>query len=198
MPDETIRLIGIVTFLALCAGGVALWTHRSRREDARLEQERAEKIRQSFEAGETDEHGNPKCVVCGARATCYTVRTGQHWSADIWFVRTLNRLWALPWRYTIVDDEELGPRLCSAHRRSAEAKLDHVHNGWRSRHASLNAAIHEESSVLDQGGLEASLIEEHNRIKSVFRPRPPSDSQASLDANEEIPLLPLNVSGDNE
>lgn len=193
--NDLTRIVAIVVFFIVMIFGVILAVRVTRRRDIELETERQAKIRELAATGAVDEYGQNVCVICGAPATRLTVRTGRPWFDSIPLLATLNRLWGMPWKYAIVDDRELGGRLCSSHRRSAEAKLERIHSSWRSRHAEFNAAIQEEALMLDQGGLEQILREEQTKIKSIYviRQRLDSVSPALLkehvgDEHEEVHL----------
>lgn len=193
--EAALRAGGLVAFflIVICVALFVLFAS-GRKRHAQLESERAAKIR-DVSAPPRDNYEIYACVVCGAEATRRAVRTGRPWYDDLPLIRALNTLWSMPWRYTIAEDWNAPPKLCSAHRESAERKLERVHANWRARHAEFNALIQEESSVLDQGGLEQHLRDDYQRIQALYRPRATVDVGTKLlvntsqDHHDEIRLV---------
>jgi hypothetical protein len=127
--------------------------------------ERKQRIEEGGARGECNELGEALCSICGALAVHPLPVTGRMWFDKIPGLRLLNELMAMPWRYTIEDEEQGVLRLCSRHRRAAERRLRELHAQLRSEHEQFNSRQHEKLDLLDRGGLEKLLMDDEKVIK---------------------------------
>lgn len=159
------RAAGWVALLLFFAAFYFIANRSSKKQQVVVEEEREKHVKIGIEKGVLNEYGEPMCVVCGQTATRYGVLTGRAWFDRIPLIARLNTLYAMPWRYTVVDDYEAGHRLCGIHRRAAEHRLEQAHAQMRSDHAQFNAQQQQKVAMLDQGGLEQLLREDTEEIK---------------------------------
>jgi hypothetical protein len=194
---EGVKALAIVAFMVALVLAVFL-ANRKRTElesgdpSESTDRTRAQAVALGVEAGILNRDGEPLCVVCDAVATRCTVRTGKSWFDKIPFLSMLNRLNAMPWRYTVEDDWEAGYRLCAVHRRAAEQRLEQLHHKIRAEHANFNAQQQQKIAMLDQGGLEQLLREDAEQIQRSIGLR--GALRASLDSVEteaEVHMLPV-------
>jgi len=163
--EDWTKPVALAAFFVLLLGGIMLAVWRSKAAKAKEDEERSAAIKAGVDQGILNEHGQPLCVVCGEVATHPTPRTGRMWIDKIPGLRMLNDLTAMPWRYSVEDDYDAGPRLCKPHRRSAVQHLNRVHAAMRAEHAEFNARQEQKVHMLDQGGLERLVLQEAREIK---------------------------------
>jgi len=193
MTGDLVRPIAIISFFALALIVVAITSYAQRKRQAAQLLERKARIEEGVARGECNEFGEALCTVCGAIALHPSPVTGRMWFDKIPGLRMLNELMAMPWRYTITDDELGALRLCSRHRRAAERRLRELHSQLRAEHAQFNSRQHEKLDLLDRGGLEKMLLEDERVIKqqlgyaSEVRKSLRNATSSSVDALHVLP-----------
>lgn len=191
---ELLKPFAIVLFVLSFVVLFILWRVRETRRQDKEQERNAKLIEQGIKDGKLTKDGQPACVVCGAAAAHLLLKTGRTWMETAWGLRTLNRLYAMPWRYRIEDDWEGGPMLCTAHRRVAEQKLEQIHAKWRAEHSEFNAKQQQKIAALEQGGLVQIIIEDTEAIQQSIglrgAMRRTLDSQVRMLKNtEEVHVL---------
>lgn len=157
-----VKPVGMAAFFLV--GVFVLWLHQ-RSSKVRRERELAERaveIEKGVERGVCNERGERLCVVCGEVATSYSVRTGSPWWDIAPFV-FLSKLYALPQKYTVIDDPD-NP-VCTLDRRAAVQRLEQEHARLRAEHSRFNARQEQKVLMLDQGGLLQLVREDREEIK---------------------------------
>ena len=191
--DDIVRIIGWIAVICIVAG-IAWFVSRNAKESD---------IQKSEIVGEScdDTNRHSMCVICGNPATRYSVRTGRPWFDQLPVLRWLNQLYAMPWRYSIVDDFTHGLRLCQSHREAAEQRLEQSHAQMRSEHAQFNASQLQKVAMLEQGGLEQLVREDAEAIKlsiglrGVVR-RSIEQPRLLVASREETHVLPVATNSD--
>jgi hypothetical protein len=189
-----------VTPLAVGALGLAVvlimafTRYRSWQQAKTDAEERKALIQKGVQQGVLNEYGEPLCRICGQVATKRPVKTGRSWFDQLPFFRGLNRLYAMPMRYSVVEEREAHPQLCSAHRSAAEQRLEHFHATLRSEHSRFNADQEQKVEMMNQGGLLQLLREDSERIRQhiglgITRPRKVLDSASQL-GRPDLHVLP--------
>ncbi len=163
----TLPFFGLVMLVAI---GWLVWRgqRRARDEQEQAELQRTRMLSEAVARGVTDEYGNPLCAVCGDHAEHYLVGTGRPWFDRLPFVSRTQRLYALPWRYVVIDLPHLGPRLCAVHHRAAVQRLEAIHAELRAEHSRFNAKVQQRVAVLERGGLEQLLREDDADTKEIL------------------------------
>jgi hypothetical protein len=109
----------------------------------------------------------PRCVICGALATRYGVRSGRSRLDGVWFFSWLARLYAMPPKHAIEEIWEPDEaRYCESCRDDAESVLEEAHARVRSAYAAFTDRQRQELALLNHGGLDQGL---RKRREEMFR-----------------------------
>lgn len=198
---EYVKVIALLGFFFAFGCGVFVWNRNQRTSIKEADDERKKAIEHGVKQGILNEYGEPLCVVCKQVATKNAVRTGRSWIDSIPILSLLNKLYSMPWRYTVVEDQEGGHRYCAAHRRAAEQRLEQMHARMRSDHAAFNASQQQKIAMLDQGGLDQLLREDTEVIQREIglsgSMRRSLDSRGHITTGEadKVHVLPVRSTG---
>lgn len=174
--DRLIPVFGILGFAlvgALVLLLAVLRARRSRKEQEREELERAKKEEEGIALGvlardPVSGEVYPRCVICGGKAVSRAPVSGVSWMDQL---PLLNRLFSLPPRYTIVDNEDDGPQYCKIHKGVAIKKLEQFHAALRAERSQFNANQADKVAQMDAGGLHQILLEQHQGAVELLEQR---------------------------
>jgi hypothetical protein len=159
-----------------------------RRKDKKKEEERKQQmIEEGIKLGHLTKDGYPTCIVCGAQAGECSPVTGLSWMDK---VPLLNRLFALPPRYVIVDAFGRGYEFCKIHKDVATAKLEEFHGLLRAERGRFNALQAEQVARMDGGGLVLEVQKYHKSVVSYLQ-------ETISDTNKVRHLLPAASQSDH-
>lgn len=197
--EHWVKVVVLLVFFVLVTFGVAVLHRISRKERQQRFEDHKKEIAKGVELGVMNEHGESLCVVCGAIAKHPTLVIGRAWFDRIPILSSLNRLYAMPWRYSVVDDWTRGLRLCDRHHDTGRERLEEVLATMRAEHARFNSTQQEKVQVLAQGGLEQLLIEDVERIRKGFGLRGKLRRVMSNGSDDDdVHVLPLRTTDGDE
>lgn len=184
---DYVRVLGLVGLFVVGALVIVLAVLRSRRarKEARLEEvEREKKVQEGIDQGvlardpiSGDVYS--RCIVCGGKASTYAPVTGMSWMDKL---PLLNRLFSLPPRYTIIDNQEDAFQYCKVHKEVAVKKLEQFHAALRAERSQFNSAQADKVAQMDAGGLLQVVLEQHKAGMELLEQR-----KEQLGA---VPMLP--------
>lgn len=165
MNDAQIQVLVLTVVAVLVFLAVRKIRRGLQEDEAKADAEQKEQIAEGVKRGVLHLNGTPICVSCGGQATEPTVVTGRPWFDQIPIIQHVNRLYGLPWRYTVVEAPELGARFCVNCKRMAREKLEQAHAQIRAEHAQFNADQQDKLAMLDNGGLEDLVAKRVGEIR---------------------------------
>lgn len=159
--DRLASLLGTLAAIGLIIIIFTVLKLARRKGKKEAEEERARMIEEGIKLGHLTKDGYAACVICGTRATENAPITGLSWMDTL---PLLNRLFALPPRYVIIDAEGRGFEYCKIHKDVAVAKLEEFHGLLRAERAHFNAKQAEKVAKTDGGGLQLSVRQHYNEV----------------------------------
>jgi len=167
---------------------------------AEEEERRVRYIEEGVKKGILAVDGRVICVTCKEPTSDpqATPRTGRTWIDKLPGLSWLDRLYSLPSRYGIEDNDQLGQRLCPSCKRSAVEILHNFHSQLRAEQAKFNASQRQKIETMERGGLEkmvASQIEEAQQALGIVAYRRQLMRQEEPEA---VSLPPFNSEADIE
>lgn len=162
----------IVGGMVLCAVGLILTIWRSmNRQVERAEEEHAARIMTLHAEGRVTADGEPICMVEGCSKIArrpMPIIDQPAWD-KIWFIRWIHKLYAMPWRYAVSFDYELGHQvLCVSHGKQCVEKAEHFIATIRAEHAEFNARQLDKVAIMNNGGLHECLRASQEKIHTAF------------------------------
>lgn len=164
--DRLVPLLGILGLFGLVLIVLMLLRLIRSKDRKKLEEERQKMVEEGIRLGHLTKEGYAACVICGARATENASLTGLSWMDRL---PLLNRLFALPPRYVIVDAEGRGFEYCKIHKDVAVAQLEEFHGLLRAERAHFNAKQAEKVAKMDGGGLQLKVRQHYNDVVEHLR-----------------------------
>lgn len=165
MVVTVVALLVLVLFIV----GVLVFSVRGERQRAKQMKEDDMARHQAQKArGEVDDHDRPLCLICGDVASRYVPVIDRPWFDKLPLISWVNRLYALPWRYSVVYDVSSGPRLCATHGNLAVEKMEHFVADVRAKHAEFNHEQQQLVMAMNRGGLEESLKDAERQVQARF------------------------------
>lgn len=176
MEDRIVSLYGLLGFFGLGVLFLVLFLLRARRARVREELEKGErdrKIAEGIARGDlardpvTDEVYSC-CIICGGKASTFAPISGVSWMDKL---PLLNRLFSLPPRYTIEDNQSDAFQYCKIHKEVAVKKLEQFHAALRAERSQFNAVQADKVAHMDAGGLHQLVIEQHKEALEALELR---------------------------
>lgn len=151
-------VLGLFVLFFVLLGVLRIFRGKRRSKE---DEERQRMIDEGIKLGHLTKEGLPACIICGGTASESAPVTGLSWMDR---VPLLNRLFALPPRYVIVNANERGFEYCKIHKDVAQAKLEEFHGLLRAERAHFNAKQAEKVARMDGGGLFRQVQEYHRGV----------------------------------
>lgn len=192
--DAWVAPASVVLFICCLVLGILFAFRSEKRREALQAEEHAAAVKEMHERGEADIYGRPVCLICGDVATQYVPIIDKAWFDHLPIVSWINRLYSVPWRYTVTVDIDSGRRLCTTHGTLAQEKMEHFAALLRSAHAAFNAEQQHKVAAMNRGGLERELRTVETELQEAFGNRPsltgihpPAPTQSTVGSSIALP-----------